>query len=273
MIKIRVLGCSGSKGLYGGKVHRPATYLINGNLALDAGALLDSLDEDERLGIDHILLSHAHLDHVADAIMLPEATFQQRTRPVTIYGPMDLLFLLDDLYENCYAPFHNADKIKIPGENDSPVQFENLRAGFARKIAGFRVTPCRVNHPSIAYGYLLEDRDSALFYSGDTGPTDEMWSLLSAFVLADPHKRLTVFIDIKFPNSLADLALVSGHYTPQLLEVDLKEKFVCPENVRFYATHLSPRYSELEDEIHDIAIPGQPPGSMRLVVQDEVYEL
>jgi ribonuclease BN (tRNA processing enzyme) len=272
-MKLRVLGCSGSKGLYQGKIYRPAAYLLNDNFALDAGCLLDALDEDERMRIDSILLSHIHLDHVADAVMLPEATYLLRDRPVTIYGPMDLLFLLDDLYENCYAPFHNSDKITINGSSDSPVQFEKIQAGCSRTIEGFRVTPCRVNHPSCSYGYLIEDEHSALFYSGDTGPTTEMWSLLSAYTLTDPDKPLLVLIDVKFPNRLPDLALASGHYTPALLEKDLEERFEVRDNVTLLATHLSPRYPELVDEIRAIRVRGCPAGTVGLVEQDRTYEL
>lgn len=272
-MKLRVLGCSGSKGLYGGKIHRPAGYLLDDKLALDAGCLLDALDEHERMLIDDILLSHAHLDHVSDAVMLPEATFMLRDRPVTVHGPMDLLFILDELYENCFAPFHNADKITINGSSESPIQFAKLQAGCAKYIGKYRVTPCRVNHPSVSYGYLIEDDKSALFYAGDTGPTTEMWNLLSAFTLSDPEKPLTIFIDVKFPNSLPDLALTSGHYTPALLEKDLQEKFEMRDRVQLLATHLSPRYPELLDEIRGIRIRGYPPGTVGLVEQDRVYEL
>jgi ribonuclease BN (tRNA processing enzyme) len=272
-MKLRVLGCSGSKGLFRGKIYRPAAYLLNDRIALDAGCLLDALDEEERVRIDDILLSHAHLDHVSDAIMLPEATYMLRDRPVTVHGPMDLLFLLDDLYENCFAPFHNADKITINGSSEAPVQFSKLEAGLAKTIGPFRVTPCRVNHPAVSYGYLIEDEASALFYAGDTGPTTEMWSLLAAFTAAQPEKRLTVFIDVKFPNRLPDLALASGHYTPVLLEKDLQEKFELTPQVQLLATHLSPRYPELVDEIRNIRLRGYPPGTVGLVEQDRVYEL
>jgi ribonuclease BN (tRNA processing enzyme) len=136
-----------------------------------------------------------------------------------------------------------------------------------------RVTPVPVNHPSVSYGYLIEDEHSALFYSGDTGPTSEMWSLLSAFTLTDPSKRLTVFVDVKFPNRLPDLALASGHYTPALLEKDLEEKFEVSDQVQLLATHLSPRYPELVDEIRGIRVRGRPPGSVGIVEQDRVYEL
>ena len=272
-MKLRVLGCSGSKGLYGGKLHRPASYLLNNRIALDAGCLLDALNEEERLAVDEIILSHIHLDHCSDAIMLPEATYLLRSKPVTIYAPIDILFRLDDLYENCFAPFHNNDKITINGSSEAPIQFEKLQAGHAKNLGDVRVTPVTVNHPAVSYGYLIEDDRSALFYAGDTGPTDEMWSLLSAFCLHHSRKPLTVFIDVKFPNRLPDLALASGHYTPALLEKDLQEKFELTDQVRLMATHLSPRYPELVDEIRNIRVRGCPPGTIGLVEQDRVYEL
>ena len=80
-MKLKVLGCSGGE-LPG---HRTTCFLVDGALAIDAGALTASLPLEELLGIDDILLTHSHFDHVKDIPLLADLLVGRRRRPVRVH--------------------------------------------------------------------------------------------------------------------------------------------------------------------------------------------
>ena len=59
-MQIRVLGCSGS--IAAGC--RTTSFLIGHDVLVDAGTGVGDLTLDEMAAIDHIVVSHSHLDHV-----------------------------------------------------------------------------------------------------------------------------------------------------------------------------------------------------------------
>ncbi len=59
-MKIKVLGSSGSEA----PGHNSPAFLLDDFLLLDAGTVSGSLDRDAQCRISHILLTHAHLDHI-----------------------------------------------------------------------------------------------------------------------------------------------------------------------------------------------------------------
>lgn len=49
-----------------------------------------------------------------------------------------------------------------------------------------------------------------------------------------------LIIEVSFPNQLLEIAIKSGHLTPQLFEKELSKMKHIPE--RIYVTHLKPQY-------------------------------
>ena len=60
-MKVRVLGCSGAIA----QGCRTTSFLINHNILIDAGTGVGDLTLEEMRRIDHVFLTHSHLDHVA----------------------------------------------------------------------------------------------------------------------------------------------------------------------------------------------------------------
>ncbi len=67
-MRLRVLGCSGGEL----PRHRTTCFLVDGKLAIDAGALTASLSLEELLAVDDIVLTHSHFDHVKDVPLLAD---------------------------------------------------------------------------------------------------------------------------------------------------------------------------------------------------------
>jgi len=67
---IRVLGCSGA--IAAGC--RTTSFLLDDSVLIDAGTGVGDLPLDELARIDHILVSHSHLDHVLSIGLLADST-------------------------------------------------------------------------------------------------------------------------------------------------------------------------------------------------------
>ena len=97
---LEVLGC------HGGDVphRRLPSFLINGHLLLEAGSVTSALPLAAQNAIDHVLLSHAHLDHVAGLVFLVDNVQSTkcgggRTTTVTAWS---LAPIIDDLRAHCF---------------------------------------------------------------------------------------------------------------------------------------------------------------------------
>ena len=60
-MQIKILGCSGGIGAE----LRTTSMLVDQDILIDAGTGVGNLSMDELLKIDHIFLTHSHLDHIA----------------------------------------------------------------------------------------------------------------------------------------------------------------------------------------------------------------
>jgi glyoxylase-like metal-dependent hydrolase (beta-lactamase superfamily II) len=61
------------------KTAGPRPFLIDGDILIDAGTGVGDLTLDEMRGIDHVFLTHSHLDHVAALPLMVDAVASQRT--------------------------------------------------------------------------------------------------------------------------------------------------------------------------------------------------
>ena len=79
-MKVRVLGCSGAIA----KDCRTTSFLIDDSILIDAGTGVGDLTLEQMRRIDHVFLTHSHLDHIA---ALPRWTPCASTSLTTPYGP------------------------------------------------------------------------------------------------------------------------------------------------------------------------------------------
>ncbi len=75
-MKVRVLGCSGAIA----KDCRTTSFLIDDNILIDAGTGVGDLTLEEMRQIDHVFLTHSHLDHIAALPLMLDAVSSLRER-------------------------------------------------------------------------------------------------------------------------------------------------------------------------------------------------
>jgi len=80
-MRLRVLGCSGS---IGGQQHRTTSFLVDHDILIDAGTGVGELSLAELTPIDHIFVTHSHLDHVDSIAFFLDSVGALRPKPVTV---------------------------------------------------------------------------------------------------------------------------------------------------------------------------------------------
>ena len=229
-MNVRVLGSCGSRV----PGHQTSCLLIEENVAVDAGGLTAKLSVEDQAGIDHVLVSHAHLDHVYDLAFLADNVMASRSEPLRVWAPAEVLTVLqENLFNDQLWP--DLTRLRL---YDFPVlDLCCLPEGKTTRIGSFDVSWARTNHPVFAAGYLLAGGKTSILYSGDTTTTEALWSLgKSADELA------AVFVETSFPDRLEALALQTGHLTPGMLVKELA-KLDKPE-VPVKIFHMKPQYLE-----------------------------
>ncbi len=227
-MKLQVLGC------HGGELPRckSTCFLIDGVLALDAGALTGSLTLQQLSSLDDIVISHSHFDHVKDLPLLADLLVGRRRRPVRVYASRQCA---RTLRENMFNEFLWPDFTRIPSRRSPVFQLRSFRAGSRFKVGRYRIQSVLVSHPVESCGFVISNGSSALAMSGDTGPTEKLWEVLNK-----TRNLKAILLETSFPNGLQDLADISGHLTPQTLRSELKKLKRNGADVLLY--HLKPAF-------------------------------
>lgn len=241
-MKIKVLGCSGAE--FPG--HRPPSFLLNGKILFDTGSLTDILDMKGQLKIEHIFITHSHLDHIMGIPFLADnLIFGEKWHKVNIFGiPPVIKAIKKNLLDGSIWP----DFTVIPTIHEAILNLQELKPCESIKIDHYTITPYRVNHSVPAAGYLIEDQSKRrLFYTGDTGPSDATWKNIG-------EKQIhCLIIETSFPNRMEEIAIRTGHLTPRLLKKEILKIKHMPE--RIYITHLKPQYSKaIKKELERLGI-------------------
>jgi ribonuclease BN (tRNA processing enzyme) len=235
-VKLRVLGC------WGGELgeRRTTCFLVDDRLAVDAGALTASLSLDELLQVDHILLTHAHFDHMKDVPLLSDLVAARRDRPVVVHGSERCVRTLrEDVFNGRLWP----DFTRLPSAARPALALRPFPARWPFRIDRYRVLPVRVAHPVESVGFVLSDGDGAVAISGDTGPTAAFWREVNA--AADLRALL---VETSFPTRLQPIADVAGHLTPGTLAGELAK--LDRDDIPIFLYHLKPAFEvELRREL------------------------
>lgn len=240
-MKLHALGC------YGGEAPgcHQTSLLVDGRLLLDAGSVTAALPIDDQAAIDHVLISHAHLDHVAALAFLADNLSPVRTRPIEVWSiPPVIRQLKTHLFNGILWP----DFTVLPSPRHPILSLHEIPEGRQQKVGRYEVVSVRVHHTVETAGYLISDGDSSIIFQGDSGPTDELWKV------ANRARRLrAIIVETSFPNRLLELADASGHLTPQTLRADLAKLKV---DAPIYAQHIKPYFhSEVVRELEDLSDP------------------
>jgi ribonuclease BN (tRNA processing enzyme) len=163
-------------------------------------------------GVETVLLTHHHLDHVSDLLPLVKAKWLAGSESLEVVGPPGTTDLLDGLLD---VHDYLRDRIDLSTREVEPGRFS---------VAGFDVEAVETVHSMYCLAYRFEAGGVAFTFSGDTEASE------AVAALADGSAVLAH--DCSFPDEID----VSNHPTPGQLGEVLAETDIG----RVYLTHLYP---------------------------------
>ena len=230
-MKVRVLGCSGAIA----QGCRTTSFLIEGRILIDAGTGVGDLTLAEMRQIDHVLLTHAHLDHVAALPLMLDAVSSLRCTPVQVHAlPATIAALQAHIFNTVIWP----DFSCIPSAAAPLLAYTALETGQVLQLAGLTIEVLPAIHTVPAVGYAVQGHTGWWAFSGDTGPNPAFWHRINQLPLA------MLVIETAFSNHESALAQRSLHLAPHTLAHELAQLNPgrpCP----IYVTHTKPSETEL----------------------------
>lgn len=235
---MRVLGCSGAIA----QGCRTTSFLLDKHILVDAGTGVGDLTLDEMQAIDHVFLTHSHLDHIAALPLMLDAVSSRRTYPVEIHAlPATLQALRQHIFNNIIWP----DFTRIPTPEAPFLCMEPLAVGDVLTIADtmLEVLPARHSVPTV--GYAARGATGWWVYSGDTeGQTAGFWDRVNKLHESEDGVA-ALFIETAFSNREQELARKSLHLSPATLARELTALQPQARSFPIYITHAKPQESGL----------------------------
>ncbi|MBN2825330.1 MAG: GAF domain-containing protein [Campylobacterales bacterium] len=236
-------------GAHGSISHEAFTTClrVSNDIVIDGGNIIRGLGEDA-YKINHIFISHAHLDHIIDIAFLIDNTFLLRHKPLKIYATSKTIesFKTNIFNWDIWPDFST---LQLPNINKNSLEFIEIE--FDKEYTfdnGFSITPIEANHTVECSGYLCKKDGNGILFSGDTYKNPKIWERLNS-----DKSIKALIIDVSFPNRFADISEISKHMSPLHLEEELK--LLRRNNCEIYIYHIKPIYQdELTHELIDIGI-------------------
>lgn len=228
-MQIRVLGCSGS--IAAGS--RTTSFLLDADVLIDAGTGVGDLTLDELARIDHIFISHSHLDHVLAIGLLADSVTRRRSAaqrpPVQVHALAPTLAALrTHIFNGVIWP----DFTRLPNPEHPVLALRAFEVGDAIVLGSRRIEVLPAAHTVPAVGFAVSVGDApAWVYTGDTGPNPALWQRLATLPLG------ALVIETAFRDDEHVLASVSRHLCPSQLRDELA-RLQAPVDV--FITHIKP---------------------------------
>ncbi|MDQ6684986.1 MAG: 3',5'-cyclic-nucleotide phosphodiesterase [Pseudomonadota bacterium] len=226
---IRVLGCSGSVAAG----CRTTSFLVDDEILIDAGTGVGDLTLEAMAKIDHILISHSHLDHVLAIGLLADSVLRSRRDagkgPIRVHAlPETLAALRTHIFNGVIWP----DFTRLPNPETPVLEFAPIRVGEVLEVAGKRIEVLPASHTVPAVGFAVDAGAPGWWvYTGDTGPNAALWERLKTMRIAH------LVIETAFADDEQELATISRHLCPAALGRELRQ---LAGSVDVHITHIKP---------------------------------
>ena len=235
-MRLRVLGCSGG---IGGRHLRTTSFLLDSDILIDAGTGVGDLTLAELSQIDHVFITHSHLDHVTSIPFLVDTVGGMRSKPILVHATRATIEILKShLFNWAIWP----DFTEIPSPEAPFLRYEEIAVGQPVTFAGRTITPIPARHTVPAVGYHIDSGAASLVFTGDTGPNDALWRVVNRI-----ENLKILIIETAFSNKERRLADASQHLCPATLADELKK---LERNAEIYITHMKP--GEIEPTMLEI---------------------
>ena len=209
-------------------------FVVDDTVSIDAGSLAMAATAVQKKQIRDIVLTHAHLDHIAGLPLFIDDLFAGLTVPVCVHATSEVIETLErDIFNwEIYPRFS-----ELKNSGGAVMEYRKFKAGEEFSVKHLQVKAVSVNHKVATVGFIISDGKTKFALTGDTAEMDEFWNAVNA----EPSLS-TLLIECAFPDELEELAQNSHHLTPKTLRREL-EKFNRTE-CAVYIINIKPMYRD-----------------------------
>ncbi len=242
---VQVLGCSGS--IAAGC--RTTSFLLDDDILIDAGTGVGDMPLDALGRIEHILISHSHLDHILSIGLLADSVMRERREtprpPIQVHAlPETLAALRTHIFNGVIWP----DFTRLPSAEQPMLSLVPLAVGEVLELNGKRIEVLSASHTVPAVGYAVDGGAAGWWvFTGDTGPNPALWERLAQMRVAH------LVIETAFSDEERQLARISRHLCPAALGHELQH---LAGSIDVHITHIKPGEREaVMEEITRLGLP------------------
>ena len=202
-------------------------------MLVDAGTGVGDLPLEALARIDHILLSHSHLDHVLSVGLLADSVMRARAAaargPVSVHAlPETLAALRAHIFNGVIWP----DFTRLPSAEHPVLALVPIAVGQTLSLGGKTIEVLPAAHTVPAVGFAVDGGHAGWWvYTGDTGPNPALWERLRTMRVAH------LVIETAFGDDERQLARISRHLCPSALGHELQH---LAGSVDVHITHIKP---------------------------------
>jgi ribonuclease BN (tRNA processing enzyme) len=239
-MRLKVLGAYGASDAE----HNLTGYLIDDWFAVDAGTLTSKLSFAQQARVQAVFITHPHADHIRDLPHLIHNRFSQNAQALTLFASKDVMeLLMRDVFNGVGWP--DFAQINNPATGKPVVTYRALTPGKRIMFNDVAITAVSVDHQIPASGCILEMNNQAIAFTGDTGPTFEIWKRTNK-----TQNVVAVVTEASFPNDQQTLADETAHLTPATFGEELKK---IDADAPIYASHRKiPFERDIESQIRNL---------------------
>ena len=226
---VQVLGCSGS--IAAGC--RTTSFLVDDDVLIDAGTGVGDMPLDALARVEHILISHSHLDHILSIGLLADSVMRERASagkgPIRVHAlPETLAALRTHIFNGVIWP----DFTRLPSAEHPMLALVPIAVGEVLELGGKRIEVLSAAHTVPAVGFAVDAGSAGWWvYTGDTGPNPALWERLGRMRVAH------LVIETAFGDDERQLARISRHLCPAALGHELQ---FLGGSVDVHITHIKP---------------------------------
>ena len=214
--------------------------VIDGCVAIDAGSLANAVISDERENIRDIVLTHAHLDHIAGLPLFLDDLFPTLTEPVRVHATREVIDVLETHIFN-WSVYPRFSELK--NRYGSVIEYMEIRHNEEFDVRHLQMRSVAVNHKVPSSGFVVRNGAATVAITGDTAEMDQFWDVVNGLETLN-----ALLIECAFPDEFDELSTISHHLTPSKLKRELQklDRPTCP----VFVFNIKPSYrNKVSDQL------------------------
>lgn len=222
-----------------------ACFVVDDCVAIDAGSLAMAASEKQKQQIRDVVLTHAHLDHIAGLPLFIDDLFSGLSEPIRVHATAEVIEILErDVFNwDVYPKFS-----ELRNDSGAVLEYHPFQVGKEFSVKHLLIKAVKVNHYVPAVGFIVSDNRTTFAFSGDTTEMSDFWETVN-----NEEKIDALLIECALPNELGELARLSHHLTPNTLQREITKSFHAESPI--YIINMKPTHrAEIVEQIQDLRI-------------------